>query len=285
MRRRAVIAVGLAGLVPGCAEFFRREPPPTPAQLASIQAASQSAQEAFDRRDWPRAQEQLERLVAEAPHSAEAQHRLGRVHLAQNRPAEAEVAFQRALALDPEYVDALVGLGEVAWATGRLQEALRHLDRAIELDPPRAEAHLARGRTLESLGRPGEAQSAYFLALDSDPALAPAALRVAALQIDQKRFDQALIRLDQVVELIPDDPEARYLRGRAHLALKHTTLAVEDLKFASEKLTARPDVFYQLALALQSSENSADALKAAERATTLAPEWAEARELSQKLRR
>ena len=223
--------------------------------------------------------------MAEAPRSPEAHHRLGRVLLAQNRPVEAEAAFRQALELDREYVDAIVGLGQVALETGRLQEGLRRFDQAIELEPSRAEAHLARGRTLEALGRPADAQSAYFLALESDPTLAPAALRVSAIQLDQGRFDQALVRLDQVVELSPEDPEPRVLRGRVHLALKHPAQAVADLQYAAEKLPDRPDVFYGLALALDATQKSSDALKAAERASTLAPGWAEARELSQKLRR
>ena len=285
MRRRAVIAVGLTGLVAGCAGHSHRVAPPSPARLASIQEASQAAQEAYDRRDWPRAQAELERLVDEAPQLAEAHHRLGRVLHAQERPAEAEAEFRAALELDRDYVDAQIGLGELALEGGRLVEALRFLDRAIEFEPGRAEAHLARGRTLEALGRPDDAQDAYFLALESDPTLTAAPMRIAALQIARGRFDQALVRLDAVLELLPEDAEAQALRGRAFLALKQNGPAVEALRFASEKLPDRPDVFYDLALALEAASKSADARKAADRAATLAPEWAEARELSQKLRR
>lgn len=285
MRRRAVIAVSLVSLAPGCAGWHRASAPSSPERVAAIQAVSQSAQAAFDRNDLPLAQSELERLVAEVPRSAEAHHRLGRVLLAQSRPADAEAAFQEALELDHEYVDALVGLGQVALEGGRLVEALRWLDQAIELEPARAEAHLARGRTLERLGRSADAQGAYFLALESKADLAPAALRVAAIQMDGGWFDQALVRLDGVLELVPQDPEARALRGRARLALKQIGPAVEDLKFASERLPNRPDVFFGLALALEASFKQADALKAAERASSLAPEWAEARELSKKLRR
>lgn len=286
MRRGAVIAVGLAGLASGCAGFARRDAaPPTPARMAQIQAVSHAAQEAFDRQDYARAQSELERLVAETPRSPEAHHRLGRVFLAQNHPAAAAACFRQALSLDRDYVDAIIGLGQVALDSGRLQEGLRRFDEAIELEPDRAEAHFARGRALESLGRPDDAQAAYFRAIESDSALAPAVLRIAALQLEEGRFDQSLVRLDQVIELTPGDPEARLLRGRAHLALRHPGPAVADLQFAAEKLPDRADVFYQLALALDASQKSSDARQAADRAATLAPGWAEALELSQKLRR
>jgi tetratricopeptide (TPR) repeat protein len=286
MRRGAVIAVGLAGLAHGCAGLPRRaDRPPTPERAAAMQATSQAAQDAFDHNDWPRAQAQLELLAAEAPRSAEVHNRLGRVLLAEGRTTEAAAAFRIALAIDTEYVDALIGLGQTALATGNFQDALRYVDQAIELEPTRPEANLARGRALEAVGRPGDAQAAYFRALEADSTLAPASLRISALQLDQGRFDQVLARLDGVVELTPEDPEARFLRGRAHLALRETALALEDLTFASKRLPNRPEVFYSLALALDASQKSGDALKAAERASTLAPGWAEARELSAKLRR
>jgi tetratricopeptide (TPR) repeat protein len=210
---------------------------------------------------------------------------MGRVMLMQNRSAEAEAAFHRALDIDSEYVDALIGLGQAALAGGRLQESLRLLDRAIELEPPRAEAHLTKGRTLEALGRPTDAQDAYFRAIEADPDLAAASIRIAALQLDSGRLDQALARLDGVVELMPEDPQVRYLRGRANLALNETALAVDDLSFAANKLPDQPEVFYALAMALDATKKSGDALKAAERAETLAPGWLEARELTKRLRR
>ena len=286
MQRGAVIAVGLTGLTLGCAGLPRRaDRPPSPERAAAMQATSQAAQEAFDHDDLPRAEEQLELLAGEAPRSADVHNRLGRVLLAEGRAADAEASFRRALQIDPDYVDALVGLGQAALATGRFADALRFVDQAIELEPPLAEAHLARGRALEALSRPNDAQAAYFRAIEADPTLATASLRIAALQLDQGRFDQALARLDGVVELTPEDPEAHFLRGRAHLALREAAPAVEDLTFASRRLANRPEVFYNLALALAAAQNSSEALKAADRAATLAPGWAEARELSARLRR
>ena len=286
MRRRAVIAVGLAGLAHGCAGASRRaDPPLSPERMAAVQAESQAAQEAFDRKDWVGAQARLEQIVAETPRSAETHNRLGRVLLAQGRTVEAEAAFQRALEIDRDYVDALIGLGQAALATGRLEQSLKLLDQAIELEPPRAEAHLARGQALERLGQADDAQAAYFKALESDSGLASAALRIATLQFGAGRYDQALVRLDGVVDLTPEDPEARFLRGRTHVALKNTSPAIEDLTFASQKLPGRPEVFYELALALESAQKKDDARVAANRATGLAPEWVEARELNERLRR
>jgi tetratricopeptide (TPR) repeat protein len=289
MRRRAVIAGCAATLlaIAGCASV---RTPCDPAAVPAAQASqclqlSQGAQEAIDHRDYPRARAMLEALAAQAPFSAEAHYRLGRVLQLQGFRAEAEAAYRHALKLDPEYIGALIGQGEIEADAGRPLEALRRFEAAIEINPHQAEAHFARGRVLEALGRTDEALAADFRSLEIDPTAAPVILRIAAIQLARRQPDQALARLDQVLELTPDDPEGHHQRGLAYLALNHPAHAIPDLQFTARRLPNRPDVFYHLALALSADHNTKAALEAAERALKLAPEYADARTLSQKLRR
>ncbi len=288
MRRRAVI-VGCCALLmcSGCAWLRPREERllSSTSQTEQSRQLSESAQAAIDRRDYVRARDDLERLVAGSPRSAEAHHRLGRVLQLQGEWAEAGASYRRALELDPEYVAAMIGQGEVEAQLGRHETALQRLDDAIEIDPHQAGAHLAEGRVLEAQGKIDEALAAYFRSLELDPNAPAVNLRVATLQLARKQTDQALARLDQVIETAPDDPEAHHQRGLAHLELKHPTRAIADLRFAAEHLKNRPDVFYHLALALNADHKTADALRATERALKLAPEYADARNLSSQLRR
>ena len=288
MRRRAVI-VGCYALLmcSGCAWLRPREERllSSTSQTEQSRQLSENAQAAIDRRDYVRARDDLERLVAGSPRSAEAHHRLGRVLQLQGEWAEAGASYRRALELDPEYVAAMIGQGEVEAQLGRHETALQRLDDAIEIDPHQAGAHLAEGRVLEAQGKIDEALAAYFRSLELDPNAPAVNLRVATLQLARKQTDQALARLDQVIETAPDDPEAHHQRGLAHLELKHPTRAIADLRFAAEHLKNRPDVFYHLALALNADHTTADALRATERALKLAPEYADARNLSSQLRR
>ena len=71
----------------------------------------------------------------------------------------------------------------------------------------------------------------------------------------------------------------------AYLALGRLSQAVADLTLAAAKLPDRPDVLYHLALAQAASHDKPAALRSAERALALAPDYAEARELSEQLRR
>ena len=138
---------------------------------------------------------------------------------------------------------------------------------------------------LESLGKIEEAQAAYFRSLSTDPLLTEASRRIASLQIARNEADQALARLDQTLESTPGDAEALLLRGRAHLVLGHVAPALADLKAAAVRLPNRPDVHFNLALALEAARQPGDAFKEAQQALKLAPDYADARDLSQRLRR
>jgi tetratricopeptide (TPR) repeat protein len=289
MRRWAVIA-GCGTALLACAGCALVRPQgdrgvSSPARTARCQELSELAQTAIDRKDHARARGALEQLVAEAPRSAEAHHRLGQVLSLEGRPVEAEAAFRRALVLDPEYVAALIGLGEVEIQFGRPESALERFETAIEIDPHQATAHLARGRILEAMGRTDEALAAYFRVLELDPTSSPVILRIATIQLARRQPDQALARLDQALELAPDDSEAHYQRGLAHLALNHPPQAIADLRFAAGRLSRRPDVFYHLALALSADHKTGDALQAADQALKLAPNDDAARDLTRRLRR
>jgi tetratricopeptide (TPR) repeat protein len=254
-----------------------------PEQTARNQEFSEHAQEAIDRGDYKQARLELLRLANEAPTSAEAQQRLGMVLQLEGRLEEAEACFRAALQRDPDYVEALIGLGQVEAEHGEVVLALKHIEAGIEIDPHRPRAHFSLGRLLESQGKTDEALAEYFRALELEPNNADVSLNIAAIQLARNQPDQALSRLDQVVELAPENGEARDLRGRAHFTLRHFTQATDDFRAAVTRFPKRADIYYRLALALEAGHKPADALRAAEKALHLAPEFADARALSQRL--
>jgi tetratricopeptide (TPR) repeat protein len=295
MRRRAAIAgwrpwfwLSLAAQA-GCGWLGLRDrddrPPPTPQQVERIQQISERAQAAIDRGDYEQARCGLLQLVDEEPESAEALQRLGTVLQLQGRWSEAEACYRAALARDRDYVEALIGLGQVEAQQGDSASALRRFESAIEIDPHRPQAHFSWGRVLEAIGRTDEAMAAYFRALEFEPNHAEVSLRIAAIQLARDQPDQALSRLDQVVELARDDGEARELRGLAHWKLRHIPEAIADFRAAAARLPNRADVYYHLAVALEADHKRNEALRAAEQALRLAPNDAAARGLSQRLRR
>ena len=256
---------------------------PTAAQATRNQEVSEHAQAAIDRGDYEQARLELLQLTTQAPASAEAQQRLGMVFQLENRLPEAETCFRAALQRDPDYVEALIGLGQVEAVRGDVTSALKHFETAIEIDPHLAKAHFSLGRLFESQGKTDDALAEYFRALEFEPNSTDVSLNVAAIQLTQNQPDQALSRLDRVVELAPNNGEARELRGRTHLTLRHFAQAIDDFRAAASRFPTRGDIQYHLALALEGDHQPAAALRAAEEALRLVPDYAEARGLSQRL--
>jgi len=292
MRRRAGIAecwllLSLLTAQAGCSWIgLRRDlghAAPTPEQTARTQQISDQAQEAIDRSDYEQARLALLELATQTPDSAETHQRLGTVLQLEGRLPEAEACFHAALKRDPDYAEALIGLGQVEAQQSNTASALKRFETAIEIDPHRPKAHFSLGCLLEAIGRTDEALAEYFRALEYEPNNAGVSLRIAAIQLARNQPDQALSRLDQVVELAADNAEAHDLRGRAHLKLRHFPQAVVDFRAAASHLPNRPDVYYHLALALEADHKPADAFRAAEQAVRLAPDFADARGLSQRL--
>ena len=180
---------------------------------------------------------------------------------------------------------ALIGLGKMEAGRRHLSSALRRLEQAIEIDPHDAEAQFAYAEVLEAMGRTNEALAAYFRTLEYNPLHAKASQNIGAIQLANDQPEQALARFDQAVELLPEDGLLRFQRGQAHLALKHLPQAIADFQTASRTVGDRPEIFYQLALALDAAQQKKEALQAAEQALRLAPNYADARDLSQRLRR
>lgn len=294
MRRGALIAVfGLAlGLLPGLsgcgwpgARRNSLKDALSPERAERVQAIGERAQTALDAGNLELAERELRQLVALSPRSPEGYQRLGGVLMRRGRPDEAAVNFERALALDRDYVGALVGLGEIEAARGDAAAAIRRFETAVEIEPRDAAAQLALGRELEALGQNDKALAAYFRAIENDPFLVEASRRVASIQLSRDDADQALARLDQTIEMAPGDAEVLLLRGRVYLALNQASRAVADLRAASQRLPQRPDVHFYLALALDADSQPADALKSAEEALKLAPDYAAAQVLTERLRR
>jgi tetratricopeptide (TPR) repeat protein len=258
---------------------------PSPEQTALIQQLSERAQIAIDCGNYPQAILGLTQLVAQNPNSPESQQRLGAALLHQGQLDDAEKCFRIALIHDAEYVEALIGLGQVQVQRNETAAALKTFGTAIEIDPNRWRAHFCLGKLLEQLERTDDAMSEYFRALEFDPNNPEISLRIAANQLARNQPDQALSRLDQVLEQTNDNGDARDLRGRAHLALKHFPQAIEDFRAAAARLPNRPDVLYHLAVALEADHKPKDALRAAEQALRLAPNDPETLGLSQRLRR
>jgi tetratricopeptide (TPR) repeat protein len=171
-------------------------------------------------------------LAASTEQSAGRDTAEGFLLLARGAAPEARTRFQRALAAEPEYPTALYGLGFVAEAEGDRTAGLDWYRRAVDADPTlspaavrlqvlrleEAQALIAEGEQAEAAGNRTAALSSYEEALELAPGVLEPYLRIAALQSDAGRPEDAVRTLraarDRVGELrIVLEPLGRALQA------------------------------------------------------------------------
>jgi tetratricopeptide (TPR) repeat protein len=125
------------------------------------------------------AEEQYRAVIAMCRHNAQAYIRLGQLLLKMNKPDGAEFQFREALRISPDWVDALLGLADALGAQGKVDEGL-----AIYED------RLAKA-----------ADRATML------------LRLSTYLIKIQRYEDARPRLEEVLQLKPDEVLTHGLLG------------------------------------------------------------------------
>jgi tetratricopeptide (TPR) repeat protein len=158
--------------------------------------------------------------------------------------------YAQSLQLDSNLVTAQVGRGRVCHQLGRLEEALEHLNAAVKIVPNDAQLICSRADLLADMGRYREAMADYARAIDLNPEFAHAyrngawllatcpdmelrdarnaligaqrALEfgygqrhialdtLAAAQANAGQFDEAIVSLQQAIEIAPEAARQTY---------------------------------------------------------------------------
>jgi chemotaxis protein methyltransferase CheR len=121
-------------------------------------AARAQARRDYERGDYERAAETLERLLAEDPPDAEAMALLARVHANRGRLGEANACCEKAIALEKMNPAFRYLHATIAQEQGREESAELSLKRAIYVDPEFILAHFALGNLARRRGNRKEAE-------------------------------------------------------------------------------------------------------------------------------
>lgn len=121
----------------------------------------------------------------------------GLTWLIEDKPVQAQAAFERALQQDPEDARALLGLGLAEARQGKLDASLKQLRKAALADSSSAMIQTYLGRALQQNGQASEAQSAYQTAIKLDPQDPAPWTYLAQSQVEQGRLGAAQQSLRQ----------------------------------------------------------------------------------------
>jgi type IV pilus assembly protein PilF len=235
--RRIAIALclGAALLLPGCATTSRREE-----SEQNARRATSHLNLGADHLQSGRAALALREFLTAAtldPRNPRIQYALGEAYLAQQKPDEAEQHFLKALELHAEYHDARLSLSGLYIVEKRYEESIAACQLLVD-DPTYPEPWRAvanRGWAEYQLGRAAEARASLDLALEYNPTYWPAMLSLAVLEADAGRRLEAIVLLQQVIEIGPGprvEAEVNYRLAENYIALGKRSRALSYLTTA-----------------------------------------------------
>jgi serine/threonine-protein kinase len=113
----------------------------------------------------------------------------------------AEDNFKRALAADSNYANGHHWYGDFLAGRGRLEESLAEMSRAYQLDPLALQNTIEWGWVSYLMHRSDEAESRIRLALDLNPNYAQAHWRLGLVQIQQRKYPEAIASIQRSIDL------------------------------------------------------------------------------------
>ncbi len=179
---------------------------------------------------------------------------LAKAHLRNQDPVKAISSLNQALAADPNYVDAILALAEINLRKGDTAAAISPLitltkkrpeltraqlllaaayrqrnapDDALAIyralaakQPKNPEIQMLIGSVLRSQTKNAEARKAFEKAFELAPGYLPALDQLVTLDVNDKRFDDAVRRIQAVAEKAPKNPVLPYMIGRVYMVQK-----------------------------------------------------------------
>jgi tetratricopeptide (TPR) repeat protein len=224
--------------------------------------------------DLDGALKEVEQAVALDPRSGVSYAHLGTILLSKGKRDQAETAFRNATAMDPKSVLAKLALANFLWTTERTTEAETVLKEALAIEPKNTVANRALAMLCLSSNRAAEAEpylraaaeasegsglrivlADYYLyqhktddavrvlreASKQPDGFAPAQTRLADIQYDQGRKNEAYDTINLVLKRFPNDApalmaKARFLMGDGRRDLfARALLAHEEVDAAAQQ--------------------------------------------------
>jgi tetratricopeptide (TPR) repeat protein/2-polyprenyl-3-methyl-5-hydroxy-6-metoxy-1,4-benzoquinol methylase len=215
-------------------------------------------------RDYHRALDNYQIAISLRPDFADAFVARANALDSLGRTADAIESYERALAIDPGYAEVHFNLGLLTAAQERYEDAAKSLRGAIAIRPDYGLAYYQLGRVLQALGRSAEAIEQLRHAVRIEPTIHEAhynlGIALQRLRPDPP-LEEAASCLRRAAELKPDFAQAHHILGIVQSYLGQLDAAEASLRRAFAIEPASADILHDLALMLQSSEKSEEAVQ------------------------
>ncbi|WP_162049983.1 tetratricopeptide repeat protein [Fluviibacter phosphoraccumulans] len=155
---------------------------------------------------------QLRQLLTTEPTNAMAWFELGVLAYQKQKPDHAMTLIRKALECDAQNPIVLRSLCELCRQQGKLVDAVRYGKEAITFAPQDEIAHLNLALAYTDIKNPIAATEHYHRVIDANPHNLQAWLNLAASLAQQKRYRDALVAVDAVLMVQPNQQQAQMLR-------------------------------------------------------------------------
>lgn len=189
----------------------------------------------YQRGDTAGAVAEMRRALDADPSNSECWNSLGTVAAKEGRPTEAATYYARTMQLAPGHSDAAYNLGLIALNEGRFEDAIPLIQTALNDRPWHAVAHNHLGIALAAVGRPADAEREFRTAMDWDPRAPDVHFNLALLLLDSgaSRRAEVINLLRQEIGIEPDDAAAHILLSEQLAAAGDAAGALEHARLAS----------------------------------------------------
>lgn len=183
-----------------------------------------------DQKEWEKALEEFKRVAANLPDDADTVYAVGLLSLQNNRLEEAEKYLKRALALRPQNDQARLYLGQVAEQRKRYDEAIDWY-LTVKDGEYYFEAQSRLGVALAKQGNLDRARRHLEgMKVQDDPQRVQVALAHEQILRDARKFDDALLVLNEAIKTVPGDKDLLYARALVAEKLNKLDIAEGDLR-------------------------------------------------------
>jgi putative PEP-CTERM system TPR-repeat lipoprotein len=202
----------------------------------------------LSRGDFEPARRYVDSALKQQPEDVQSLLVLARLQAAQKDLTGAKATLERLLKLKPDNGMALLGLSQIATQQGNAAEASRWLEEWRKRDPHSADARLLLARQALRDKDTKRGDALIDEALAAAPKQAEVANAAGELLLESGRFDEALRRFREAIEISPQTPKYHYNAARAQLVMSQREAARESLNKA---LALQPDAVPALSLLAQ----------------------------------
>ena len=202
----------------------------------------------------------LTRTIAINPNHNEAILMMAALDARQGDPESAIVSLEEVVLKNNENIQAQTLLAQIHFEAGHLDEALnlyQALGKQLKNNP--GPPQLA-AEALIRIGKEEEARAALANSLERDPNYLVSLARITDLDIADRRFDEAISRIDMLFEKVEEPAHLHMLKGKTLLAAVRDAPGEIELKRAIELKPTLRDAHLYLAVHYTIAKKPAEAL-------------------------